>query len=175
MSEKKIRLIFINVLPLSKILGSKLNSWWFNDNGFNVECWDCSLFFWEKKKLESYFGGTSDYKNIGPNQCTIETMEELNQKLEELDNNTIVFYINRGIYQTADDDWLLKKISIKKVKLIFLTYVLAIDKGLVKKILRPLRNFKYYIHNRKHQPAGFVGAGSKIKGLLGGCTPKLSL
>lgn len=162
MQYKKTKLIFINVLPLSRILGTKLDSKWFHENGFDVECWDCSPLFWSKEKLNSYFSGIVDYKNIGPNQQTIDTKELLESKIATLNANTIVFHINRGFYRPVNDDWIFEKIQQTNAKLILYTLILPVDKGL-NKLLRPLRNLKYNWINRKIKPDGFVGSGSKVR------------
>lgn len=167
-----MKLVFINTLPVSRIIGDKIDAWWFEKNGFDVEFIDCSPLFWSKEKLDKYFGGSSDYRYIGPKHTIINTIDELNLKFDVLDKDTLIFYLSRGLYRPVNDDWLLTKIAEKKFELILFSKQLPYDMSLSDKILRPLRNLKYYFINKKLKPLAFIGCGGIMRKLSKRVYPK---
>lgn len=156
-----IKIVFINTVPTAKIFGAKVNAWWFVKNGFVVEFWDCGPLFWSNKELESYYGGVSDYRYIGPNHKIFTEEKELYEKLEQLDKNVAVFYLSRTLNKIVNDDRVLKFIQKLGLKLYFqgfeTTYENNSLKGIIESFLRLVKN-KYV--NRCIAPLVFFGCGS---------------
>ena len=109
--QKKI--IFISGNPISNQVGEKINPFWYEVKGFNVEYWNlCELYF-TKEALASYFCGHEKYYFRFSNERKFLTKSEVSQALEGMSSNVVFCHID---FNSLDDFWLrrlFKRFSIQ--------------------------------------------------------------
>ena len=96
---------YIRFGPTSKILGERLDPWWFHQNGFNVLFWEIAKIYYNESNINKYFF-TPSYKFIGPNHEEFENKEKFIQSLKKLSKDTIIVYGNRSPFLIQNDVWL---------------------------------------------------------------------
>jgi hypothetical protein len=106
-----ISLIFISGTPTSKIVGDKIDPYWFQNNGFHVEFWNLSEINYSQKKLARYFGGHPEYRYKFPNEKCFTTKTEVGEALSKCPKNTIFNYLDFG---QTNDYWLRRYFTIYK-------------------------------------------------------------
>lgn len=156
-----MKLIFINTSPTSKIFGQKVNPWWFSENGFDVEFWDCSPLFFSNEQLAQYYGGAEDYRYIGPKHQIFDANSTLLNTLKTLPAGTAIFYVSRNLFRHVKDDWLLETIQNLNLNLYFQGFdTRLISTNIFEKLKNIFRNKKHKFLNRKIHPKVFFGCGS---------------
>jgi len=77
-SDKSLKkIIYLSCTPVSSIVGNKIDPWWFKSKGFEVEYWNVTKINYTEKALDTYFGGSPDYKFTFPNEIVIRNRIEL--------------------------------------------------------------------------------------------------
>ena len=100
------KIIFLSGTPISKIVGDKIDPYWYQDHGFDVEFWDLTRIYYKENNIAAYFGGNPKYKYLFPNEVVFTDKKEVNNKFKQIINTkTIIWYID---YQQQYDIWLLR-------------------------------------------------------------------
>jgi hypothetical protein len=169
-----MKLIYINGAPTSMVFGLKLDAWWFNENGFDVEFWDTSPLYFSKNQLDKYYGGNEEYKYIGPKHRVFRNKNELLKSIKELDNTkTKIFYLSRTIYKILDDDDIILLIQSKKLKYYFQLYSsISEPNNLYENLKHMIIMLKHKILNNKITPTACFGSGSLTRKYAENMYPK---
>ena len=109
---KITKIIYLSCTPISKIVGDKIDPWWYLNNGFKVEFWNLSAIYYSKKSLDHYFGGATDYKFIFPNEKVIIKKITLEEELKKVREDTIFNLIDFG---QGNDLWILSLFKRYKI------------------------------------------------------------
>ena len=59
-----IKIVFISGTPISKSVGDKIDPYWYQDHGFEVEYWGLQNIYYDQDSIDAYFSGNSDFKYI---------------------------------------------------------------------------------------------------------------
>lgn len=168
-----MKLIFINTLPTAKIFGNKVDTWWFKQNGFDVEFWDISPCYWNEKKLELYYGGAEDYRYVGPSHKIFNNLQNVLSDLEQLNKNTQIFYLSRTYSKHVNDDIIIKKIKSLPLSIAFQGFHTPYNTGnSYLKIKNILRITRQKIQGFGVHPNVFFGCGSVGRSLAKRIYPK---
>jgi hypothetical protein len=98
------KIIFISGTPISKVVGEKIDPYWYQEQGYIVEYWGLQSIYYDHSAIDAYFSGNKDYRYIFPNSETISSRMEVARKLKGLDKDTIICFIDFGLQR---DYWLL--------------------------------------------------------------------
>ena len=97
------KIIFLSGNPISNQVGDKINPYWYEANGFDVEYWNLNRLYFSKDALSSYFGGHKKYRFQFPTEREFSTKSEVSKALEKVTSNAIFCHID---YDNLDDYWL---------------------------------------------------------------------
>jgi hypothetical protein len=100
-----IKIIFISGTPISKIVGDKIDPYWYQNHGFEVEYWGMQNIYYDSDSIDAYFSGNRDFKYKFPNETVLNSKKEVVSALKLLDQKTIICFIDFGL---QDDYWLLR-------------------------------------------------------------------
>ena len=169
-----MKLIIINALPTSMIFGKKVDAWWFEKNGFEVEFLDISNIFFSNEEIISYYGGNTDYRYKAPNQTSVNSMTDLLKKLDDINkNNSVIYYLSRSIYRTTKDEKVLKYIQSKNIILFFKAFdTEPIPNNFYLNLVYKLRMLKRKINNINIKPDVYFGCGEVSRTLVTFIFPK---
>ena len=176
-----MKIIYLSCTPVSKIVGNKIDPWWFQKKGFEVEYWNMTILNYSEKGINAYFGGAYDYEFVFPIEQTINSRADFEKKLSCVGNDYIIDYLDFG---QTNDLWILalfKKYNIsyylsprsnaifyqkKSFKRLIISIVQSLIIGdLYKKIYTILLR-KVYKYNALYQHPSFVfvsGALGKLQ------------
>jgi hypothetical protein len=180
-SEESLKkIIYLSCTPVSSIVGNKIDPWWFKSKGFEVEYWNVTKINYTEKALDTYFGGSPDYKFTFPNEIVIRNRIELEEKMSMVGTNSIIVILD--FWQTKDL-WiyaLLKKYNLeyylsprtnailyypkKNIKGLFTSIVKSIHRGdLFSKVKESIFRYLYKYTNNYKKPSYVFVCGNKGK------------
>jgi len=156
-----MRIIIINNFPTSTIFGDKIDPWWFESQGFDVEFWDLSRIFFSRSRLSLYFSGNQSYKFLGPKHQYFTKKNDVLDKIESLGDGDIVWQISWTLSRVRIyDNWLLKSITHKKIPIVvkeFQTNPIFSGLRFVKQNIKD--NISKFNFLNRH-PSIYIGCGS---------------
>ncbi len=103
-----MKLIICNSLPTSRIFGEKVDAWWYQAQGMDVEFWDLAPIFIPPDRIAGYYAGAADYRYIGPNHRVFASMGELERAVCALVSESHLFWHLSRFARMHDDDQLMK-------------------------------------------------------------------
>jgi len=109
-----IKIVFISGTPISKITGEKIDPYWYQNHGFEVEYWGMQNIYYDQASIDGYFSGHIDYKYNFPNARNLCSKNKVAQALKDLDDETIICFIDFGM---QFDFWILR--LFKRYKVLF--------------------------------------------------------
>jgi hypothetical protein len=107
------KIIFLSGTPISKIVGDKIDPYWFQDHDFEVEYWGLQNIYYDKTAINGYFSGNSDYKYIFPNTRIFSSKSEVSRALIDLNNKVIICFID---FRQQNDFWILRLFKKYKIR-----------------------------------------------------------
>jgi hypothetical protein len=174
------KIIFLSGTPISKIVGDKIDPYWYQDQDFEVEYWELQNIYYDKTAINGYFSGNSDYKYIFPNARTFSSKCEVSKALIDLNNKVIICFID---FMQQNDFWILrlfKKYNIRfyiaynppsiqerpSVYIRFINKYVSIfkilsDKTIVRKVNNKILNFVFRHTNYYQHPTYVFSCGIK--------------
>ncbi len=156
-----MNLVIINPIPTSKIFGKKVDAWWYQNNGFDVEFWDISPIFWSQEKLKGYYGGADDYRYIGPNHQIFSSKGDVLNAMNGLSTNVVIWHLGWNISGVRHNErWLLDTIVEAGISFFVKQFEPDLVLGVLPRIKQWLRLRMARSDFYRRQPAGFVGCGS---------------
>lgn len=154
-----MKLIFITTFPISRLIGDKVDAWWFHRNGFDVEFLDISPLFFDKNRLNQFSESAEHYRYIGPNHRVLSKKNDVREILISLSENDFVWPLG-GVYKSLDDDWLFQDLQAKNIRYYLQHFDTFIEPEKVFKQARYwIRTLKHRYFNRNMKPQGIVGSG----------------
>lgn len=111
-----LKLVFVTIAPCNRIFGNKLDPYWFQENGFQVEFWDLSALYHDEHSIKAYFAGADGYMYKGPGHRFFQSRREVADALAGLGSSDIVWHMSRTSYTLRDDYWLLRLLRIHNMR-----------------------------------------------------------
>lgn len=111
-----MKLIFVAGLPTSKIFGQKLDPWWYEEHGFDVEFWDLSSIYCTQDQIGAYYSGATGYRFIGPNHRVFENKRAVFAAICKLSVDAWVWNLSWNRGPTVDDFWMLRQLAIRHIR-----------------------------------------------------------
>lgn len=163
-----MKLIFINSLPTAKIFGKKVDAWWYQRHGFDVEFWDLSPMYWTKIELEGYYGGADDYRYVGPNHRVFSSKKDVLKSLFDLPRKSIIWELDWGIRRIQRDEaWLL--MAVVDCNLPYFIQEFEAD-PICSGLAGWRQCFRLYMASRCYigrEPVGVIGSGRVVRSRVG--------
>lgn len=156
-----MRLVIINSSPTSKIFGEKVDAWWYQRHGFEAEFWDISPIFWSQERLKQYYGGSEDFRYIGPNHRIFTSQKDVIKAISTLPQKTIIWHLGWNLNRmNRNDNWLLSRI----VEGGFPFFIKQFEtdpawKG-IKGLGQRFRSIIARLGFQRGYPTGFIGCGT---------------
>jgi hypothetical protein len=152
---------FLRFGPTSKIIGKKMDPWWFHENNFNVFFWDIGSFFFSKKQTEEFYSISPGFRFIGPNHRIFFDKNEFINEVKKIDKESIIFYGDRHPFSTGkNDEWVFSLLFDRSSNIIPFQYD---NLPLPNTILNKLKlNYQFYRNrylSRKTRIKSFIGCG----------------
>lgn len=156
-----MRLVIISNFPTLKIFGEKLDSWWFDAAGFDVEFWDLSQIFFSSTNIEFFYSGRSDFRFIGPKHQNFTNKNDVLHMIEGLRTGDIVWQISWTLNRVrVYDNWLLNAINKKKIPIIIKEFETNPNYKGIGFFIQNLRFSVARYNFHKSQPNLYIGCGS---------------
>lgn len=155
-----MKLVFLSSLPISRIFGEKIDSWWYRNQGLDVEFWDLSLLFLEAYRVEAFYAGAAGYRYIGPNHRIFTEWVELEDALDALVSAPhLVWHLSR-FDRMHNDDALLVSLNRHGATYAFQHFdPYERTVGWLNTVKAPLREVRQLWHARHCKPAAVVTSG----------------
>jgi len=156
-----LKLVFINPLPTSKIFGQKVDAWWYQKHGFEVEFWDISPIFWSREKRAQYYGGAEDYRYVGPGHKVFSTRKETLKAIGGLGNRAVIWHLGWNLNRISrKDDWLLDAIKETGIPLFITQFETDPARFGPAQIATWARARMVRMGFAGREPKGFIGCGT---------------
>lgn len=107
----KKKLIFISGEPVSRIVGEKLNPWYYHSQGLDVVFWNLSEIYYSKESLELYFSGANDYQYKFPREEIFKSKKEVSLALRK-EKESLFCMVD---FLQSDNNWLLREMKINDI------------------------------------------------------------
>ncbi len=153
--------MIINPLPTSKIFGEKVDAWWYQEHGFDVEFWDLSPIYFTGEQLDDYYGGAEDYRYTGPHHQLFLSKKEVLGMFSVFEEDVVIWHLGWGLNRTSRDElWLFDAIVASGIPF-FVKQFESDPKGSFVAMLKQWWRAKIArLSSRGGQPEGFIGSGS---------------
>lgn len=155
-----MKLIFSNSLPTSRTFGEKMDAWWYEAQGVDVEFWDIAPLFVPADKLESFYSGAPGYRYIGPKHRVFSSWPELEDALRH-NRNSLLWHLSRFDRMHDDDRWIDLLNSHRIVY--FFQHVDPVERGAMnwnQRLRSEVRALKQRWHARYCMPQAVVTSGT---------------
>src|SRR4051812_1615047 len=106
--SKNRKLVFLACVPVSRIFGEKVDPYWYQQQGFDVEFWDLSSLFFARERIVGYMSGADSFAYVPPARRVFQHRKEVATAVQSLPPDAVVYHLSRISGPCVDDYWLLR-------------------------------------------------------------------